>query len=164
MKTLYVLRHAKSSWGEPSLADFDRPLNGRGMRAVPAVAGVMRERGIHPGLVVSSPALRARQTAELLAAELGLDAPVQFDARVYEAHTLDLLKVISDADEPAGELLLVGHNPGLEGLVERLTGERVGLPTAALARVELTVERWSEVAEGSGRLEWLVTPRGPGDD
>jgi phosphohistidine phosphatase len=160
MKTLYLLRHAKSSWGEPQLADFDRPLNGRGERAVPAVAAFMREKGIRPGIVISSPALRARQTAELLAGELRLDAPVRFDARIYEAHPLDLLKVIAEADESAAELLIVGHNPGLEGLVERLTGARELLPTAALVRAELKIDRWSEVAEGCGRLEWVVTPRG----
>jgi phosphohistidine phosphatase len=160
MRVLYLLRHAKSSWGDPSLADFDRPLNERGRGATPLVAGFMRERGIRPGLVDTTPAVRARQTAELVAAAAGLDAPVSFDERIYEAHPLDLLKVVREADESAAELLLVGHNPGLEELIERLTGERERLPTAALVRVELQVEGWPQVEEGCGSLAWVVTPRG----
>ena len=165
MKVLYLLRHAKSSWDDPpQSADFDRPLNERGRRAVPVVAGFVREKGIRPGAVVSSPALRARQTAELLAADAGFDAPVRFDARVYEAHALDLLKIITEAGEPAAELMMVGHNPGLEDLIGRLTGERVRLPTAALVRVELKVDGWAEAGEGCGRLDWVFTPRGPEGD
>jgi phosphohistidine phosphatase len=164
MKILYLLRHAKSSWDEPALADFDRPLNGRGRRAAPHVAGYMREKGIRPGLVVSSPAVRARQTAELVAGAEGVGAPIKFDERIYEAHPLDLWKVVRGADESVGELMLVGHNPGLEELTERLTGEHERLPTAALVRIELRADGWPQVEEGCGRLDWVVTPRALGAD
>ena len=164
MKILYLLRHAKSSWGDPGLADFERPLNERGRRAAPLVAEFMRGKGIRPGLVVSSPAVRARQTAELVAGAAGVDAPISFDERIYEAHPLDLLKVVRAADESVTELMLVGHNPGLEELTERLTGERERLPTAALVRLELRAEGWPQVEEGSGRLDWVVRPRELGGD
>lgn len=160
MKILYLLRHAKSSWDDSTLADFDRPLNGRGRRAAPLVAGFMREKGIRPGLVISSPAARARQTAELVTGAGGVDAPLEFDGRIYEAHPLDLLKVVRGADESVAELMLVGHNPGLEELTARLTGERERLPTAALVCIELTAESWPQVEEHGGRLDWVVTPRG----
>ena len=159
MRTLYLLRHAKSSWGDPGLADFERPLNGRGRRAAPLVAEFMRGKGIRPGLVVSSPAVRARQTAELVAGAAGVGAPIRFDERIYEAHPLDLLKVVREVDESVTELMLVGHNPGLEELTERLTGERERLPTAALVRIELQADGWPQVEEGCGRLEWVVRPR-----
>jgi phosphohistidine phosphatase len=164
MKILYLLRHAKSSWDDPAMADFDRPLNGRGRRAAPLVAEFMRERGIRPGLVISSPAARARQTAELVAGAEGLGVPVKFDGSIYEAHPLDLLKVVRGADESAAELMLVGHNPGLEGLTERLTGERERLPTAALVRIELQADGWPQVEENCGRLDWVVRPRELGGD
>ena len=159
MRTLYLLRHAKSSWDDPALADFDRPLNERGRRSAPLIAGFMREKGIRPDLVISSPAVRARQTAELVAGTEGIDVPIKFDERIYEAHPLDLLKVVRGADESIAELMLVGHNPGLEELTERLTGERERLPTAALVRIELHADDWPQVEEGCGRLDWVVTPR-----
>ncbi|MCA1612707.1 MAG: histidine phosphatase family protein [Acidobacteria bacterium] len=164
MKILYLLRHAKSSWGDPALADFDRPLNERGRRAAPLVAKLMRERGIRPGLVICSPAARARETAELVAGAEGVDAPIRFDERIYEAHPLDLLKVVRGADEAVAELMIVGHNPGLEELTERLTGERERLPTAALVRIELKADGWARVEENCGRLDWVVTPREIDDD
>jgi phosphohistidine phosphatase len=159
MKVLYLLRHAKSSWDDPSLADFDRPLNERGVRATGLVARFMEDNGLRPDYVVSSPAARAKTTALYVAGAGGIDRPVRHDARVYEARPLDLLKVVSEADESAGELMLVGHNPGLEGLVERLTGERERLPTAALVRIELRIDAWPQIADGCGRLDWVVTPR-----
>ena len=159
MKILYLLRHAKSSWDDPEMADFDRPLNGRGRRAAPLVAEFMQDKGIRPGLVVCSPAARALQTAELVAGAEGIDAPIKFDRRIYEAHPLDLLKVVCETDESVAELMLVGHNPGLEELTERLTGERERLPTAALVRIELKADGWAQVEENCGRRAWVVTPR-----
>ncbi len=164
MKILYLLRHAKSSWDDPGMADFDRPLNGRGRRAAPLVAEFLREKGIRPGLVICSPAARALQTAELVAGAEGINAPIEFDPRIYEAHPIDLLKLIREADESVEELMLVGHNPGLEELTERLTGERERLPTAALVRIELKAYGWAQVEENSGRLAWVVTPRALGGD
>ena len=160
MKVLYLLRHAEAGRGDPGLADFDRPLNERGRAAAALVGGFMREKGIRPAAVVSSPAARARQTAESVSEAAGLGTLISFDGRVYEAHPLDLLKIVGGRDESAAELLLVGHNPGLEELLGRLTGERERLATAALARIELRVQRWAQVSDGVGRLDWVVTPGG----
>jgi phosphohistidine phosphatase len=159
MKRLLLLRHAKSSWGDPALADFERPLNERGLRAAPLVGRFMREQKLRPDLVLSSPAERARETARLVAEAAGLAAPLRFDERIYEATAARLLEVVSQAEEGAQELLLVGHNPGLEDLLALLTGEARRMPTAALARILLNVEKWSKVREGSGRLEWHVKPK-----
>jgi phosphohistidine phosphatase len=159
MKTLYLLRHAESSWDDSGLQDFERPLNGRGREAAPLVGRYMRRKDVRPDLLLSSPAERARQTATLVSEAAGLTAPLRHDERIYEADTARLLEVVSQVEEEAGAVLLVGHNPGMEGLLELLTGERRGMPTAALACVGLEVEKWGRVRERAGRLEWLVRPK-----
>jgi len=159
MKTLYLLRHAKSSWDDPSLKDFDRPLNKRGQKAAPKIARLIRKRKLQPELVVSSPAVRASQTTELVREAAGMTAPVRFEAEIYEATPHRLLKLIQGIDDQMNSAMLVGHNPGFEELVAALTGESKRMPTAALACIELDVQRWSEVAPGSGKLSWLVRPK-----
>lgn len=153
------MRHAKSSWGDPSLADFERPLNERGRKAAPLVGRFMRRQRLRPDLVLSSPAARARQTAALVIESAGLDAPLRYDERIYEATAARLAEVVSQVEETVGELLLVGHNPGLGGLLELLTGESRHLPTAALARVVLDLEKWGRLREGAGRVELFVRPK-----
>lgn len=153
------MRHAKSSWGDPSLSDFDRPLNERGLKAAPLVGRFMRRQKLRPDLILCSPAERARQTVSLLIEAAGLDAPVRFDERIYEATAQSLFDVVAQTDEGAGELLLVGHNPGLEELLARLTGESRRMPTAALARLQLDADKWAKLRDGCGRLEWLVKPK-----
>src|SRR5215210_125891 len=117
MKTLLLLRHAKSSWSDPMLRDFDRPLNERGLKAAPLVGRFMRKRKIQPGLVLGSPAERARQTAALVAEAAQLTAAQRFDERIYEASAIRLLEIISQIEETVDEAMLVGHNPGLEELL-----------------------------------------------
>jgi phosphohistidine phosphatase len=164
MKTLYLLRHAKSSWKEPDLQDFDRPLSGRGREAAPLVGKFIRKRRLGVDLVLCSPAERARQTAALVKESAGLAAGLLYDERIYEADAARLLEVVSQAAEAADSLLLVGHNPGLEELLTFLTGEERRLPTAALACVALGVEKWGKARAGAGRLEWLVRPKDLGAD
>jgi phosphohistidine phosphatase len=159
MKALYLLRHAKSSWKEPGLQDFDRPLNHRGREAAPLVGQFVRKGGLRVDLLLSSPAARARQTAALVREAAGLTAELLYDERIYEADAAALLEVVRQAAESADALMLVGHNPGMEGLLELLTGERQEMPTAALACVSLDVEKWDRARAGAGRLEWLVRPK-----
>lgn len=159
MKRLFLLRHAKSSWDDPHLADFDRPLNTRGLRAAPLMGRFIRERKLRPDLVLCSPAERARHTAALLIEAAGLSVPLRYDERIYEATAARLAEVVSQADEGAASLLLVGHNPGLEELLEFLTGETRRMPTAALACLELDTDKWAKLAPRSGRLEWHVKPK-----
>ena len=159
MKRLILLRHAKSDLGVASLADFDRPLNERGLRAAPLVGRFMRKRKLAPDLVLCSPAERARQTAALVAEAAKLAAPIRYDERIYEATPARLAEVVSQVEEGADEILLVGHNPGLEGLLEMLSGESRSFPTAALARIALDIEKWSKLREGAGRIELFVKPK-----
>lgn len=158
MKTLYLLRHAKSSWKDSTLQDFDRPLNGRGREAAPLVGRLMRKRKLRVDLILSSPAARARQTASLVKESAGLDAELLYDERIYEADAARLIEVVAQASESADALMLVGHNPGMEELLTLLTGESRSVQTATLACISLDVEKWGKAREHSGRLEWLARP------
>jgi phosphohistidine phosphatase len=159
MKTLLLLRHAKSSWKDAGVKDFDRPLNQRGLKAAPAVGKLMKKRKLQPDLVISSPAERARQTTELVLAGAGLKTEVRHDERIYEATGARLLEVVTQIEDDASVVMLVGHNPGLEELLAVLTDETLSMSTAALACVALNLEKWSKVRAGSGQLEWLVKPK-----
>jgi len=159
MKTLLLLRHAKSSREDSSLQDFDRPLNERGKKDAPLIGKYCRKQKIKADLAVSSPAERARQTAELVLKSAGLKVELRFDQRIYEASLRRLLDVISQIEDTVSTLIMVGHNPGFEELFEALTGQAHDLPTASLACIELSVEKWSEVRAVVGDLKWLVTPK-----
>jgi phosphohistidine phosphatase len=156
MKTLLLLRHAKSSWKDSDAKDFDRPLNQRGLKAAPAIGRLIRKRKLQPDLVLSSPAERARQTTQLMIEAAGLKTELRYDERIYEASVARLVGIVSELDDEAGMVMLVGHNPGFEELLEILTGEAHKFPTAALACIELNVEKWNKVRAEAGRLEWLV--------
>lgn len=168
MKTLTLLRHAKSSWDNPDLDDFDRPLNERGRHAARAVGQAMRERGIAFDRVVASPAVRVVETLEDVFAGYGDRIRPHFDHRIYLASTRAMLEVVQEADDSADRLLLVGHNPGIGALAELLTCEDGnGLrqemaekyPTGAVAEIELDVSHWRDVGAGRGRLARFLRPR-----
>jgi phosphohistidine phosphatase len=159
MKTLFLLRHAKSSWDDAGLRDFDRPLNERGLEAAPLIGKAMRRRKLQPDLIISSPAVRAKETTGLVHEAAGLKAVVRYDERIYEASTRRLLEIVSLIDDSVGSAMMVGHNPGFEELVAVLTGEAKRMPTAALASIELNIESWSEISMDVGKLKWLLKPK-----
>jgi phosphohistidine phosphatase len=169
-RELLVLRHAKASRGGHE-SDFDRPLTKRGRRDAPRMARWIKARDLLPDCIVSSPARRARETAELVVEELELakDA-IRWEPRVYEASARDLMTVLLDCPAAARRVLLVGHNPGLEDLVHRLAGGSVRepeegkfLPTGALARLRVAVP-WNELRAGAAELVDLARPRFLDDD
>lgn len=160
MKTLLLLRHAKSSWDDPSLEDFERPLAPRGRRDAPRMGKALRERGPAPDSILSSPATRTRETIEAVGKAAGLGVLPEFRDTIYAASSAELMKVIRSIPDTSTHAMLVGHNPGLEDLVGRLTdttGER--MPTCALACIELQTDSWSDVEDDSGRLLWLLKPK-----
>lgn len=159
MKALFILRHAKSSWKDSSLADFDRPLNARGRKAASLIGQFIGRQGIEPDVVLSSPAVRARETIEIVRDSAALRVDIGYDERVYEASAASLLEVISRIEDKNDTALLVGHNPGMGDLVQVLTGRAEHMPAAALAKVTLEARKWSEVLGTRGRLEWLARPR-----
>ena len=159
MKTLYLLRHAKSSWDNTDLADFERPLNSRGLDAARFIGELIYERNLNPQIIISSPAKRAKQTAVLVKELAEISKTVEFDERIYEASPLTLFNLIREFDEKQESVLIVGHNPGFENLVRMLTGETVSMPTAALAKINLNIKKWSEIETGANELEFLIRPK-----
>jgi phosphohistidine phosphatase len=164
-RQLLILRHAKSD-RDAAVADFDRPLARRGLEEAPRAGGRIAARGWPPDHVVSSPAMRARQTALAVARVLGFaEAAIRFDDRLYLAPRRALLDVLADCPAQAARVLVVGHNPGLEELLEYLADappprDARGrlLTTAALACLE-TEAPWAEPARGRARLLGLLRPR-----
>ncbi|RMG54545.1 MAG: histidine phosphatase family protein [Gammaproteobacteria bacterium] len=138
MKQLILLRHAKSSWADPNQADFDRPLNARGERDAPRMGAFLRDALLKPDYIVTSPARRALQTAELLRSAWGKDSPKLLEEpRIYEASTANLQGVLESHLADCDRLMLVGHNPGISSLLSLLTGVQADMPTCSAAVVAL---------------------------
>lgn len=161
MKTLLVLRHAKSSWDDQDLDDHERPLNDRGERDAPRMGALLREQGLLPDLILSSDAVRARDTARAAAAAAEYGGDIQLEPDLYGASPHDIVTVLrSLGDVPATRVMLVGHNPGLEDLVGQLTGDAQHLPTAALVQIELPIAEWTQLsATTPGTLVSMWTPK-----
>lgn len=161
MKTLMVLRHAKSSWDEAGLDDHARPLNERGERDAPRMGQLLRDQQLLPDLIISSDATRARLTAEAMADAAGYEGTILLERRLYHASPAEIVDLLHSVVESELErVMIVGHNPGLEELVTKLTGVREDVPTAALAQIELPIERWSNLtASTTGTLVAMWRPR-----
>lgn len=159
MKTLFVLRHAKSSWDFPHLSDFERPLNKRGNKTAPFMGELMARKDFSPDVILSSPAHRAKRTSELVHESAGLDAEILFDEKIYASSTHRLLYIISEIDNAHSSAMIVGHNPGFEGIVRVLSGEYQRMPTAALAVIDLDIKNWNEVKQMCGSLREVLRPK-----
>lgn len=160
VRTLYLVRHAKSAWDDPALRDFDRPLNARGQRDAPIMARRFADRKEPVDRLISSTATRALRTAEHFSAALG-HVEVRQEAALYLASVPTLMAVIEDLPDAASSAMLFGHNPGLSELAAHLCNDGIGvLPTCAIVRIDLEAAHWAEVASGTGILKWLDTPKG----
>ena len=157
------MRHAKSSWDDASLADYDRPLNDRGLEAAPLIGRLIKERGYIPDAVFSSPAKRAKKTAKLAVNAADITASIRFDERIYEASPQTLIKVLSEVDDEVRSAMVVGHNPGMEGLIRSLTGEVTAMPTAAFAVIDLDIKKWSDIGYQTGKLFEVLRPKEVGN-
>lgn len=166
MKTLTLLRHAKSGWDDPVARDFDRPLNPKGQRAAAMVGRHMKALGLAFDHVVASPAARVVETLDHLGQGYGSELAPAWDKRIYLASPATLIDVVHDLPVAAEHVLLVGHNPGLEELVLQLVPNgalrdqvAIKFPTATLAEMTFDVEGWREVQAGSAALTRFVRPR-----
>lgn len=159
MKTLYLLRHAKSSWDDPSQTDFERPLNQRGLKAAPLMGEFMAKNGFEPSVIVSSPAMRAKTTAQLVKDAGSFSADIIFKKSIYEASPNALRQIVAEISNEHSSAMLVGHNPGIEGFIHYLTGQLEPMPTAALAVIELEIENWAEINDGCGNLLSVYRPK-----
>ena len=168
MLTLSLLRHAKSSWDDPSQKDFDRALSKRGETAAPRVGAYMAQQGLAPDLVLCSPAVRARQTLDLVLPRLAGCPTVVYEESFYLAAPSVLLARVRKVDAKVQHVLIVGHDPGMQGLALELSGSgeaqslqavAAKFPTAGLAVIRFKARDWSKVGRGKGRLELFVTPK-----
>jgi phosphohistidine phosphatase len=164
MKTLTLLRHAKSGWDDPALTDFQRPLNARGRAAARAMGGELKRLGLAFDCVLASPAARVTETIAGLAESYGPLAPL-YDERVYLATAETLLGLVRATDDGCGNLLIVGHNPGLERLALLLgrpgpLREEIAAkyPTGALAEIAFPVDHWRDAGAGAGTLQRFLRP------
>ena len=172
MKTLYLLRHAKSSWSDHAIEDHDRPLNRRGQQNAPQMGQFMRKSGYVPDLILCSTARRTAETLSLIVPYIGDETPVRFERNLYLASSDAMLDRIRSADPNSDRLLVVAHNPGMEHLAadlisrDKLNGTEelydtllAKYPTAALTVIQFDVDKWSEVSLGTGCLREFKCPR-----
>jgi len=168
MKTVLLLRHAKSSWDQPHLEDFERPLAARGRKAAPRIGRYLAREDLIPDRVLCSAAVRAVETWELVSEALATPVPTEFLDEIYHAAPGDLLDLIRALPQAEESVLLVGHNPTFEILASRLagSGEEEALralaakyPTAALAVLDFRVRKWAELGAGLGHLRGFIRPK-----
>lgn len=160
MKTLLVLRHAKSSWKDNNLADHDRPLNKRGKRDAPRMGALLVKQDLVPDVIISSTAKRAATTAKAVAMSCDYGGEIQYTRRLYGAWPDDYIELLNELDSDDSQVMVVGHNPGIEDLVEELSGEWIRMPTAALAQIDLDIKHWSELSLNvNGRLVNIWRPK-----
>jgi phosphohistidine phosphatase len=164
-RQLIILRHAKSDWGHDTLADFDRPLTNRGKKDAPRMGVWLREQGLIPDYVLSSPAKRAQQTAHKVCKELGIaEAAINWEPGIYEASRARLCQLLAGCPAQAQRVLLVGHNPGLEELLVYLcrsvpiSADGKLLPTAAVGHLAMPAD-WTQLEPGTATLITITRPR-----
>jgi phosphohistidine phosphatase len=167
MKTLLLMRHAKSDWKDPELADQDRPLASRGRKGAALMAKYLKESGLEPSIVLCSSAVRARQTLEFLEPALPDSTTVKVEPKLYSAGSKQLMTRVRRLSRTTPSVLIIGHNPAIQDLVLTLVSEdprsdqiRKKFPTAALAVFDASIEEWKDLGPGTASLVDFVTPKG----
>ncbi len=161
MKTLYLVRHAKSSWDNLELKDIDRPLNDRGRRDVPRMGKRMKERDLTPDLMISSPANRALTTCKEIAAILGYhEDRIKTNSRIYHADEDDLFDVLKGLNESHTVVMLFGHNPGLTYFANTLLNENImNIPTCGIVAGKLNIKSWRDIRSSCGKMDFFDFPK-----
>jgi len=164
MKTLYLVRHAKSSWDDPTLDDFDRPLNDRGLHDAPRMGNRLDKIGVLPDIIYASPAARALTTAKILAKSLQYsEKKIHTDRQLYHASEETWLNFVRSISDKYEEVMLVGHNPGLSEFAQLLVKEfEESIPTTGVVAMQLPIESWKEVKPGNCKLKFFDYPKKKG--
>jgi phosphohistidine phosphatase len=152
MKKLYLIRHAKSSWKNLEIDDFYRPLNKRGELNAPFMAEKLKERGVIPDLILSSPALRAKKTAKILSKKILSKKRVTYIQNIYEAYSSELLEILKTVDDKHTTLFLVGHNPGVNDLAEYFVDFYDNIPTCGIVEIEFSCKKWAKISPKNAKL------------
>ena len=161
MKTVYFVRHAKSSWENPTLADIDRPLNKRGLRDAPFMGKLLRKKGVSPDMIISSPAVRAYTTAGYFAEALGIDKEdIVVDPRIYHAYTDDMIDILQELPVEIGTVLIFGHNPTYTSVANQFAVEPIdNVPTCGIFRIDAGIDSWADFGPRKGRLTAFLYPK-----
>jgi phosphohistidine phosphatase len=161
LKNLYLTRHAKSSWGNPGLADIDRPLNHRGKKAAPLMGKLIMDRGENPELLISSPANRAFSTAKEFAKEMGCaETNIIVNRAIYGAGAQQLLNLVQDVDDLYNSIMLFGHNPTFTSFCNMLSGENIlNIVTCGVVRIDFEFSFWKNIDFNSGRMIYYEYPK-----
>jgi phosphohistidine phosphatase len=161
MRTLILVRHAKSSWDQPNLADFERVLNQRGLNDAPCIGEVLSKKGIKPDLILSSPAVRAITTAGFYADALKYPREsIVTKETIYDRGARHILYLINELDDKYNLVMLFGHNPDLTSLTQYLCDFHEGnLPTCGTVCIDFDTDTWSNVGEEKGKLRFFVSPK-----
>lgn len=163
MKTILLLRHAKSDWGDPRLADFERPLAKRGLKDAPRMGRALAQLGFVPDVILSSTAKRAMQTAELVAEASGFGGAIRPCPEFYGGDSQDLIAALQNLPDPVDCAMLVGHNPTMEETAAELLcadeAVSIRMPTAALLCLEADIDTWRDLAPGDTTLRWFLLPK-----
>lgn len=158
-KKLYIIRHAKSSWKDEALDDFDRPLNKRGKRDAPFMVKMLKERGVAPDIIISSSAKRAKATAKIIAKGIGYDKDIVFDKEIYESSLDTLHKIVAKVDDGLNTLFLIGHNPSLNMLAQEYVCFDENIPTCGVVEIEFECGRWAEISAKNAKLISFEYPK-----
>ena len=158
MKTILIMRHAKSDWNTPN-SDFERPLNNRGLKAAPKMAQMLNKLKVKPELIVSSPAKRAITTAELVKNELNFTEEIKLYPDFYYGDTTHMLDTIYSLNNKMHTVLMVGHNPTVETLVSKLSSEFIQMPTATIVCIQCNEESWEEIKPYENKILWIKRPK-----
>lgn len=162
MKTIILVRHAKSSWKDPSLKDFDRPLNKRGKRDAPLMGEKLKERGVVPDLILSSPAKRAKKTARTIAEALGYPKKkIKYEDGMYHAGARYLLELVRKVHDAHTTVMLFGHNPDFNDFAEMLIEDESisNIPTTGVYCIGIDVDSWANVGKGKGKTLFFDFPK-----
>lgn len=161
MKTLYLVRHAKSSWDNANLADFDRPLNKRGQKAAPFMAKLMSENNVQVDRIISSPANRALTTAETFCEVLGYPLEkIEQRIEIYEGGINQMLQIVREIPDSCSSAMLFGHNPTITSFANFISGEHLeNIVTCGVVRIDLKTDFWQQTLMDSGKLVWYEYPK-----
>lgn len=161
MKTLYLARHAKSSWKHPELDDFERPLNKRGHRDAPVIGQILKNLKVSPDLIISSPAMRAAATAKIIAKAIGYPSKhIVYDKQIYLADEASIFEVIKNIDNSVVKAMIFGHNPVLTVMANVIADYPVSnLPTCAVFCADLNISSWDKVKEKCGKFKLFEYPK-----
>lgn len=159
MKKLFIIRHAKSSWKEENLDDFDRPLNKRGRKNAPYMGEILKEKHICPDIILSSPALRAKITAEIIAKKVNYFKDIVFNKNIYDSNETTLHNLLTELDNKRKIAFLVAHNPEVNILADYYVGFNENIPTCGIVEIEFDCKKWQDISPFNAKLISFEYPK-----